>query len=427
MKKKTKIWIYPLAIMGMFLMLTNSCKKKDANTEQVPVLTTSVVSEITTITATSGGNVTSDGGATVTARGVCWGTSANPVVTGNHTTDGTGTGIFTSSITGLTASTTYHYRAYATNSVGTSYGSDLTFTTLVAGLPTLTTTATSSITNISAVSGGNISSQGGSTITVRGVCWSTGTTPTITDSKTTDGTGIGNFTSAITGLNSNTAYNVRAYATNSTGTGYGSVKQFTTSQGAGTVTDADGNVYHTVTIGTQVWMVENLKVTKYKDSTAIPLVTDGTAWISLTTPGYCWYNNNYATYGSVYGALYNWYTVNTGNLCPAGWHVPTDAEWTTLTTFLSNNGGKLKEAGTAHWPIPNTGATNESGFTALPGGWLGFSGSFSDIQYTGYWWSATQNNSLSAWERELYYGNTTVGRNGSNSKFVGLSVRCIKD
>ena len=413
----------------MFLMLTSSCKKKDDNSN--PVLTTAIVSNILQTTATCGGNITSDGGATVTVRGVCWSTGTTPTITDSKTTDGTGIGNFSSAITGLTANTAYYVRAYATNSVGTGYGSAIQFTTLqgTGQIPVLTTSTVSNILQTTATCGGTISSDGGSTVTVRGVCWSTGTTPTITDSKTTDGTGTGSFTSAITGLTANTAYYVRAYATNNTGTGYGSAIQFTTLQGTGTVTDIDGNVYNTVTIGTQIWMVENLKVTKYNNGTAIPLITDGAAWTSLTTPGYCWYNNDYTTYGSVYGALYNWHTVNTGNLCPIGWHVPTDAEWTTLTDYLgglSIAGGKLKETGTSHWAIPNTGATNESGFTALPGGWRGYDGSFHDITYTGYWWSSTQNGS-SAWERELYQGNATVSRNGSNSKFVGFSVRCIKD
>ena len=173
------------------------------------------------------------------------------------------------------------------------------------------------------------------------------------NSKTTDGSGTGTFTSSITGLTAGTTYYVRAYATNSAGTGYGNDISFTTQQGGvGNVTDDDGNVYHSVTIGTQVWMVENLKTTKYNDGTSIPLVTDATDWHNLLTPGYCWNNNDEATYKATYGALYNWYTVNTGNLCPTGWHVPGDAEWTTLTTYLGGEdvaGGKLKEVGITHW------------------------------------------------------------------------------
>ncbi len=156
-----------------------------------------------------------------------------------------------------------------------------------------------------------------------------------------------------------------------------------------TVTDIDGNVYHTVTIGTQVWLVENLKTTRYNDGTSIPLVTDSAAWSNADTSAYCWYNNDIAN-KNTYGALYNWFTVNTGKLAIAGWHIPTDAEWTTLTDYLGGEsiaGGKLKETGTTHWRSPNAGATNESGFTALPGGHRDVNGTFSAMGDDGFWWS----------------------------------------
>jgi hypothetical protein len=197
----------------------------------LPTVSTASTSGITMTTATSGGDVTNDGGAAVTARGVCWSTTANPTVAlSTKTTDGTGTGVFTSAITGLTANTTYHVRAYATNSVGTSYGGDSTFITASAPtIPVITTTAISAITNTTASSGGTISSDGGSPVTVRGVCWSTTANPTTAlSTKTTDGTGIGTFSSAITSLTANTTYHVRAYATNSIGTAYGNDLSFTT-------------------------------------------------------------------------------------------------------------------------------------------------------------------------------------------------------
>ncbi len=197
----------------------------------------------------------------------------------------------------------------------------------------------------------------------------------------------------------------------------------------GTETDIDGNVYKTITIGTQTWMAENLKVTKYNDDTSIPLVTDNTAWTKLTTPGYCWSNNDEATYKNTYGALYNWHAVNTGKLCPTGWHVPADSEWTTLTTYLGGDtiaGGKLKEIGITHWRSPNTGATNSSGFTALPGGYrYNYDGSFGGMGGTGGFWSATESGS-DAWNRHLNYDNANVSRS-DNSKTNALPVRCLKD
>ena len=198
-----------------------------------------------------------------------------------------------------------------------------------------------------------------------------------------------------------------------------------------TITDIDGNVYHTVTIGTQLWMVENLKTTRYNDGIAIPLVTDSAAWYSLTTPGYCWYNNDIAN-KTVYGALYNWYAVNTGKLAPTGWHVATDTEWFALTTYLggaSVAGGKLKEAGFAHWYHPNTGATNETGFLALPGGYRGNDNGYCRFYFIGIygsWWASPERYSGLSWTCNVYYDNT-VAELGNYFSSDGLSVRCLRN
>jgi uncharacterized protein (TIGR02145 family) len=195
------------------------------------------------------------------------------------------------------------------------------------------------------------------------------------------------------------------------------------------VTDVDGNTYNVVIIGTQVWMAENLKTTKYNDGTPIPLVTDNTAWTNLTTPGYCWYDNDSATYAQTYGALYNWYTVDAGNLCPAGWHVPTEDESTMLITFLGGEdiaGGKLRETGTTHWLSPNTGATNESGFTAVPNGIRSAkNGEFKGIGTTAGWIDATDNEDEVGNGWLLYYLDTKAYHEGW--KRMGNAVRCMKD
>jgi uncharacterized protein (TIGR02145 family) len=196
----------------------------------------------------------------------------------------------------------------------------------------------------------------------------------------------------------------------------------------GSITDIDGNTYKTVTIGTQTWMAENLKVTKYNDGIAIPNVTDNTAWRELTTGALCDYDNTPSN-SETYGKLYNWHAVNTGKLCPTGWHVPSDAEWTELTDYLggtSDAGGKLKETGTTHWNSPNTGATNETGFTALPGGYRSYDGTFLNFGIYGYWWSATENLTSNAWGRTMSYRVSSVYRN-SNDKELGFSVRCLRD
>ena len=196
------------------------------------------------------------------------------------------------------------------------------------------------------------------------------------------------------------------------------------------VDERDGQVYKCVTIGDQVWMAENLRATAYNDGKAIPLVTDNSAWVGLSTPAYCWYNNDQSQYAATYGALYKWYTVNTGKLCPTGWHVPSDVEWTALTDYLggaSVAGGALKEEGTAHWRSPNTGATNSSGFTAVPGGLRnGYSGTFFSMGYFGYWWSSTAYGDDGAWCWGLGYDRAGVGRYGSFERH-GFSVRCLRD
>jgi uncharacterized protein (TIGR02145 family) len=409
-------------------------------------LTTTAASAITMTTASSGGNITDNGGGSISARGVCWATTINPVATGLHTTDGAGSGIFTSSITGLSAATTYHIRAYATNSAGTAYGNDLTFTSGPAVLPTLTTTAISAIALTTAVSGGNITDDGGAPILERGICWTLTGTPTLTDNPITSGTGSGSFVSNLTGLTAGTEYHVRAYARNSVGTAYGALVIFNTN-----MADIEGNTYKTVTIGTQVWMAENLKTTMYKDNTPIPNVTDNSAWYHLTTPAYCWLDNLVSN-KDVYGALYNWFTMQTGDLCPTGWHVPTDIEFDTMEGFLglptdsldnygwrglaAQVGSKLKSA--TGWAAGSNG-TNQSGFSALPGGYrYAEDGTFVRISNgveISYWWTSTSMSSVpppappntyDAWYRMLYGNRTTVYRSYVE-KQGGKYVRCVKD
>jgi uncharacterized protein (TIGR02145 family) len=183
-------------------------------------------------------------------------------------------------------------------------------------------------------------------------------------------------------------------------------------------------------------MAENLKVTRYNNGAAIPLVTDEAAWAALTTPGYCWYNNDEAIYKDTFGALYNWFVVDTvsngsKNVCPMGWHVPTDAEWTILTTYLggvSVAGGKLKETGTTHWLSPNTGATNESGFTALPGGYRFLDGTSCNLGISGSWWSSTEYTySYGAYLWSFGYIDCNASRSYNDGKTSGFSVRCVKD
>jgi uncharacterized protein (TIGR02145 family) len=257
--------------------------------------------------------------------------------------------------------------------------------------------------------------------------WGLTKNPTIDEHEgiTSDGLGIGTFSSEIYGLTPNTKYFIRAYAINNSGTGYGQNISMTTPDG---VIDADGNVYNVVVIGTQTWMRENLKTTKYNDQTAIPLVTGSSAWTNMTTPAYCWFNNS-SDYKDPYGALYNWYTVGTGKLCPTGWHVPTMDEFNVLFTYLGGTetaAYKLKEAGTDHWNAPNTGATNSSGFTALAAGARETTGSFYYLGVNVAYWASDVVSSSSA---DYWWLAPNVGKVNTNSYSVkaGLSIRCLKD
>ncbi len=594
----------------------------------IPILTSNNPTAILSTAVTCGGNIMSDGGETITEYGTCWSTSTNPTIANSKKSVSSGIGSFTSSISGLTPNTTYYVRAYATNSLGTAYGQEVTFKTLltdpvtvtdidgnvyntvtigtqtwmvenlkttryndgsaipyvpydydwtyatnggycwtngsinnkeaygamynwyaastgklaptgwhvpaksevetlvaylggtnvagsklkesgnqhwisgnfdatnssgftalpggyrssatgnfqqfgvtevwwittqysgnmgyqlgiessnaVAALntnykligcnvrciknarPVASTNSVSSIMSTTVTAGGNVIIDGGETVTEYGVCWSTSTNPTIANSKKTVGTGIGSFSTSITGLTPNTTYYVRAYATNALGTAYGEPVTFKTLlTDPVTVTDADGNVYHTVTIGTQTWMVENLKTTKYNDGTSIPLVTDSYQWTTIATPGYCWTSNDISN-KDVYGAMYNFYAVNTGKLAPAGWHVPTESDWITLMGNLGGillSGGELKESGMVHWVYANVGATNGSGFTALPGGYRSpTTGAFNNFQSRAVFWGGTEANGLGG--RFIIEDTSTKIDYGYYSKSFGFNVRCIKD
>ena len=254
---------------------------------------------------------------------------------------------------------------------------------------------------------------------------------------TTSRSSLISFTCTVTGLRANTTYHYRANAISQGGTSNGSDVAFTTSDSTGitinfnpeitydSIYDYEGNVYRTVQIGSQTWTAENLRSTRLNDGTDIAFTPESAAWGKLDVPGYCWYNSDSVGYG----ALYNWYAVGTGKLCPAGWHVPSDEEWTTITDYLGGQedaGGKMKEAGTSHWLKPNTGATNESGFTAIPTGYRSYAGGFNSIGSYSFWWTSTEWSSTGAWYRDLYYSYTTIDRSNSH-KNSGANVRCVKD
>jgi uncharacterized protein (TIGR02145 family) len=314
----------------------------------------------------------------------------------------------------------------------------------------VTTNSVSVSSAVSAYVYGTVSSSGGgSSVSETGFCYSTSPAPTIANNTVTTGSGSGNFQRSITGLSVSTTYYVKAYAIKSGTAYYGNELSFTTlslglpSAGIGTVTDIDGNVYNTITLGTQVWMVENLKTTRFRDGTVIPNVTDGAPWSyssTAITPAYCDFNNTPAN-SNTYGRLYNLFAMkDSRGIAPAGWHVPNFAEWNTLFNYLGGAGiagGRMKETGNTHWLYPNTGADNSSGFTALGTGdraWAS-TGSFCCLQSRASFWSSSSSYGLtsnSAYLNVIYlnynsasYSMTLGGISGGQN--FGFAIRCVKD
>jgi len=302
--------------------------------------------------------------------------------------------------------------------------------------PTIDTTVLIKITQSTAIFRSHILDNGGATISEMGFCWSTSQNPVITDSKIIVKSDSLSFTDTITGLNPNITYFVRSYAINSKGIAYGNEQSFTLwiNTPGPVVTDVDGNSYTTVKIGTQVWFAENLRTTKYRNGDLIGTTTPATLDIRTeNTPKYQWAYEGNENNVTTYGRLYTWYAVNDSrNIAPIGWHIATNAEWSQLIDYLGGQftpGGKLKEKYTAHWKSPNTGATNESGFTALPGGTRSENGLFYNVGFITYWWTSNEcSGCANKVGMDYYLGNTfsEIFYEGDNPS-IGGSVRCVKD
>lgn len=399
----------------------------------VPEVTTAEVTNITTNSAQSGGEVMSGNNGTVSARGVCWNTTSNPTLTDNlgFTTNGSGLGTFVSNITGLSLGTNYYVRAYATNEAGTGYGNEEEFTTTSVILPTVTTAPVINITTNSAESGGEVTDDGNGTVSSRGICWNTSPEPTLTNNigYTMNGNGLGSFASLMTELTDTTTYFIRAYAINEAGTVYGNEESFTTlddpCDGDTTIT-YEGQDYKIVAIGDQCWMAENLNV-------GVMISGNQSQNHNGIIEKYC-VDDNQDSCG-VYGGLYQWYEAlqyeimeGVQGICPEGWHVSTTDEWILLSNFLGGgaiSGGKLKEVGYRYWQPPNTGATNESGFTALGGGMRNTSGHFGGVRYYGLFWSSSDAEGspyIIKLRADFESFNFFIDVGG-----LGHSVRCIKD
>ena len=457
MTRKKKI-LFSLAVpilLGIVILLSfvSTCQRFEP--ELILEITTDSIETLPGGAYKLTGSVVSFGQEKITQHGFCWSESRNPTTEGAVANLGPkeSKGSFTYTINYVDRGTTFFIRAFAETNDGIKYGIEKSLVTPAPGLPTLTTAEVIKVIFSSAQGGGNVIDDGGAEVTARGVCWSTFENPTLSDNITTDGTGTGSYTSSMTGLTLFTRYYVRAYAINSAGIAYGDEVNFRTQWDNSTITDYDGNVYNTIQIGDQVWMQENLKVTRSSVGSPISYVAGGTDWDSLTDTdkAYCWYDNN-SSNGETYGLLYTWAASMNGastsssnpsevqGVCPNGWHLPSDTEWKQLEMHLgmsqaeaddsalrgTTEGGKLKETGTTHWISPNTGATNESGFTALPGGTCQSNGSFVILGTGATFWTASEGDATVALYRGL--GNTySEVRRVFYKKNSGFSVRCVKD
>jgi len=383
------------------LIFLISCDRYDP-----PVVSEPWVMELGSTRVILSGYVLSDGGSAVTSRGVCWSLSENPSISGSKTKEGAGLGSFSTEVRALIPLTTYYVRSYAENRAGIGYSKVTSFTT-GRYMVRLSTQNITSITDNSAVSGGEITAETGAIITARGVCWGKSMPPTLNDNKTMDGTGIGNFSSNITGLEPGTTYYLASYATCNGFTDYGWVETFKTYDGS--LIDADLNVYYSIKIGNQEWMSCNLRVTKYNNGELIGTTTPATLDIqAIESPGYQRPPAGNEINVKAFGRLYTWYAATDGRkLCPAGWHLPGDDEWSVMAVSMTG--------------------IDVVRFTSIPAGYRLSNGIFSQFENTARWWSSTGYSATEAYGRYCEEINTAPVRTSSNSMKYGLSVRCVKD
>lgn len=440
---KNKVIVFVATVL---LSLSTTCKKEVVIEEAVPVVETYEVTGVGESTALSGGKIISEGTSKVIARGVCWSKNNPPTISDAKSYDAEFDGTFVSKLEGLDLATTYYAMAFAKNSTGFGYGEIKSFTTL-GGVSIAETKDASNLGPNSARLNSIVNANYYYSIVSFewGLTTSYGNTADLP--YNINGLIDRPVNTYIYGLNKGTVYHYRVKASNPIGTTYGNDITFRTSDdGAdpsifnsgltyGTVSDVEGNSYKTIQIGTQTWMAENLRTTKFNNGTSIAVMPE-VAGYNPDIPLYGWYNNDVATFKDVYGALYNWYAVDPAirdvkNVCPVGWHVPGETEWNLLSNYLGGltaAGGKLKETGMSHWINLNAEATNTSGFTALPAGYNkdGY-GDFLNYGSMGFWWSST----ISGTSQLPYYMSMsgTAGElsKSTENKLAGMSVRCVKD
>jgi uncharacterized protein (TIGR02145 family) len=437
-------------ILVLVFQIFTTCDRFETN-PLTKVRTLAVTAEV--VTAKVFGKIIELSGMDNVEYGFCYANHSTPTIDDEVVSLGNPiVGDFSANLTNLTPGELYYIRAFCKDGVTFIYGDALQFSTSSGEVSfkqpeIIFVSPTSSRIKI------EIINDGGANITSRGVVWSTSQNPTISNNHTTDGTSIGSWVSIVTNLIPNTLYYIKAYATNVAGTFYSNQLTFVTLQ-EGTVVDVEGNIYKTITIDNTTWMAENLKVTKYSDGTAIATGLNATGWESATGGAYAIYPHQGISgiltetdMANSYGILYNWYAVSSNQgLCPVGWRVPTDQEWTDVVSYIAtlndqNIGNQLKSCLQVSSPLGGACAaiqhprwdtdatnfgTNSFGFAALPAGIRYINGTFTNIGIQASWWSATGLGTSSAWYRNIFSNNGSISRSVEDKK-LGLSVRCVRE
>ena len=391
-----------------------------------PSLSTSSAINVSAFSVGSGGIVTDDGGSPVTSRGLVWNTAPDPTLDHSKTVDGEGLGEYASLVTGLLPNTNYFLRAYATNSIGTSYGNSISIQTL-SGIISFGSLDLEDISISSAKLSGVITDAGGTEVSEKGFVWNDTENPTIENHRIkVEGVNLGEYTASIQDLQANTTYYVRSYAINSLGISYGSEKGFTTIElSTGEVKDRDGNNYKTVKIGSQWWMAENLRVTKYADGTDIFHASSSEQWDNLNrNPGYSYYDND-PELERIHGKIYVDWTLNECCICPAGWRLPTREDYNVLITFLGGwlvAGESLKSQ--TGWIGNDANGNNLSGFNGLPSGIRDPFGKYFGIGMEAGWWASGSYYLFLSSSDGRASVNVTTGFFSAN---WGRNIRCIRE
>jgi len=423
MRKKISI-LLNFCLIIIILNYLSGCKKQDSNDNNLASLTTKNISSITNISVISGGNILNKGQYEIIRRGVCWALHRVPTIDDFRIINPSDSNNYNVSITGLIPKTTYYLRAYATNAAGTGYGNEIMFST-TGDSATLTTLPVQLITYTSILCGGNITFNGGDSIKSRGICWGLTPKPTILDGNISSGKGDGKFLASINGLYSNKTYYLRAYATNSVGTTYGNEISFTLwlNSVANAITDIDNNTYQTIRIGSQIWMKENLRTTKFQDGTNITKLASGS---NSEQPGYFMVDSNL-----IYDNSYNGYVVTISkNVCPTGWHVPVYSEWDELVAYLGgfqSAGALMKDTINLYWNSTNIGATNLSGFSAEPNGYIGYGNSYGVGNMASFLVPPVNISDYPSLYTIEGSGVSVSGPEETSTLKSGGAIRCIKD